>query len=101
MPEILLHYIWEHCLWAGFEQQTTDGRHVEILSVGEHNRDAGPDYSHARIRIDGREWVGNIEIHVCSSDWLRHKHHLDKRMTLSSCMWCALPTNPSITPAEN
>ncbi len=78
MPEILLHYIWEHCLWAGFEQQTTDGRRIEILSVGEHNRDAGPDYSHARIRIDGREWVGNIEIHVCSSDWLRHKHHLDK-----------------------
>ncbi len=78
MPEILLHYIWEHCLWAGFAQQTTDGRRVEILSVGEHNRDAGPDYSHARIRIDGREWVGNIEIHVCSSDWLRHKHHLDK-----------------------
>lgn len=78
MPEILLHYIWEHCLWAGFEQQTTDGRRVEILSVGEHNRDAGPDYSHARIRIDGREWVGNVEIHVCSSDWQRHKHHLDK-----------------------
>lgn len=78
MPEILLHYIWEHCLWAGFDQQTTDGRRVEILSVGEHNRDAGPDYSHARIRIDGREWIGNIEIHVCSSDWLRHKHHLDK-----------------------
>ena len=78
MPEILLHYIWEHCLWADFEQRTTDGRRVEILSVGEHNRDAGPDYSHARIRIDGREWVGNVEIHVCSSDWLRHKHHLDK-----------------------
>ena len=78
MPEILLHYIWEHCLWAGFEQYTTDGRSVEILSVGEHNRDAGPDYSHARVRIDGREWVGNIEIHVTSTDWQRHKHHLDK-----------------------
>ncbi|MBQ9296463.1 MAG: DUF2851 family protein [Paludibacteraceae bacterium] len=78
MPEILLHYIWEHCLWAGYTQQTTDGRRVEILSVGEHNRDAGPDYSHARIVIDGREWVGNIEIHVASSDWYRHRHHLDK-----------------------
>lgn len=78
MPEILLHYIWEHCLWAGFEQRTTDGRTVEILSVGEHNRDAGPDYSHARIRIDGREWVGNIEIHVCSSDWNKHHHHTDR-----------------------
>lgn len=78
MPEIILHYIWEHCLWAGFEQYTTDGKKVEILSVGEHNRDAGPDYSHARIRIDGHEWVGNIEIHVCSSDWTKHHHHLDK-----------------------
>ena len=78
MPEIVLHYIWEHCLWAGFAQRTTDGRTVEILSVGEHNRDAGPDYSHARIRIDGREWIGNIEIHVCSSDWTKHRHHLDK-----------------------
>ena len=78
MPEIVLHYIWEKCLWAGYEQRTTDGRLVEILSVGEHNRDAGPDYSHARVRIDGKEWVGNIEIHVCSSDWVKHHHHLDK-----------------------
>ena len=78
MPEIILHYIWEHCLWAGFDQYTTDGMKVEILSVGEHNRDAGPDYSHARIRIDGHEWVGNIEIHVCASDWTKHHHHLDK-----------------------
>ena len=78
MPEIVLHYIWEHCLWAGFEQRTTDGRSVEILSVGEHNRDAGPDYSHARVRIEGREWVGNIELHVCATDWVKHRHHLDK-----------------------
>lgn len=78
MPEIVLHYIWERCLWAGFEQQTTDGKKVEILSVGTHNHDAGPDYSSARIRIDGKEWVGNIEIHVCSSDWVKHRHHLDK-----------------------
>ena len=77
MPEIVLHYIWEHCLWAGFAQQTTDGRTVEIVSVGAHNHDAGPDYSHARVRIDGKEWVGNIEIHVCSSEWTKHKHHLD------------------------
>ena len=78
MPEIVLHYIWEKCLWAGYEQRTTDGKSVEIVSVGEHNSDAGPDYSHARIRIDGKEWVGNIEIHVSSSDWIKHHHHLDK-----------------------
>jgi len=78
MPEIVLHYIWEHCLWAGYDQKTTEGKSVEIISVGEHNRDAGPDYSHARVRIDGKEWAGNIEIHVYSSDWTKHRHHLDK-----------------------
>lgn len=77
MPEILLHYIWERCLWADFAQQTTDGRPLGIISVGSHNRDAGPDYSHARVRIGDREWAGNIEIHVRSSDWYRHRHHLD------------------------
>lgn len=78
MPEILLHYIWEHCLWADFLQQTTDGQPIEIISVGEHNRDAGPDYSHARVRIGGREWVGNIELHIHSSEWYKHNHHLDR-----------------------
>ena len=78
MPEILIHYIWEHCLWAGLPQQTTDGRPIEIISVGEHNRDAGADYSHARIRIDGYELVGNVELHIHASDWYKHKHHQDK-----------------------
>ena len=78
MPEIVLHYIWEYCLWAGYPQETTDGRPIEIISVGRHNRDAGPDYSGARIRIDGQEWVGNVEIHVQSSDWYRHRHDFDK-----------------------
>lgn len=77
MPEILLHYIWEHCLWAEYSQQTTEGLPVDILSVGEHNRDAGPDYSHAHIRIGNKEWIGNIEIHICSSDWIKHHHHTD------------------------
>lgn len=78
MPEILLHYIWEHCLWAGYPQQTTDGRPIEIISVGEHNRDAGADYSHARIRINGIELVGNVELHIHSSDWYHHNHHLNR-----------------------
>lgn len=78
MPEFLLHYIWEYRLWAGYPQFTTDGQPIEILSVGEHNQHAGPDYSHAHIRIGNREWVGNIEIHTSSCDWYKHKHQLDK-----------------------
>lgn len=75
MPEILLHYIWKQGLWAGIPQQTTTGLPIEILSVGQHNHDAGPDFSHARLRIGTQEWVGNIEMHLRASDWRRHKHH--------------------------
>ena len=77
MPEILLHYIWQHCLWAGFPQTTTDGRPVEILSVGQHNIDAGPDFANVHLRIGEQEWYGNVEIHLTSSDWYTHKHHLN------------------------
>ena len=75
MPEILLHYIWQQRLWAGMPQTTTDGLAVEIMSVGQHNRDAGPDFSHARVRINNQEWAGNIEMHIRASDWRHHRHH--------------------------
>ncbi len=77
MPEILLHYIWQKHLWAGFPQQTTDGKSIEVISVGQHNTHAGPDFSHAHVRIDGQDWVGNIEIHIHASDWYKHHHHTD------------------------
>ena len=77
MPEILLHYIWQQHFWAECEQFTTDGRPVEIISAGQHNRDAGPDFSHVRLRIGNQEWVGNVEMHVRASDWKRHRHHQD------------------------
>lgn len=75
MPEILLHYIWQQRLWAGMPQATTDGLAVEILSVGQHNCDAGPDFSHAHLRIGTQEWVGNVEMHIRASDWRHHRHH--------------------------
>lgn len=77
MPEILLHYIWQQHFWAECEQFTTDGMPIEIISIGQHNRDAGPDFSLVRLRIGSQEWVGNVELHVRASDWKRHRHHQD------------------------
>lgn len=77
-PEILLHYIWQNRLWASFPQTDTDGKPIEILSVGRHNTDAGPDFADVHLRIGGQEWFGNVEIHLTSSDWYKHRHHLDK-----------------------
>lgn len=77
MPEFLLHTIWLHGLFRDFPQQTTDGLPVEVVDPGQHNLDAGPDFSAASLRIGGQLLVGNVEIHVCSSDWNRHGHQSD------------------------
>lgn len=78
MPELLLHYIWQSKAFMLFPQTTTDGRLVEVLDVGKHNMDAGPDFFNAKIRVGDTLWVGNVEIHINSSDWYKHHHDRDK-----------------------
>lgn len=74
--ESLYHYLWGHRM-LGSRFQSRGGSDVEVISPGVHNQDSGPDFSAARLRIDGEDWVGNIEIHVRASDWKRHGHHAD------------------------
>ena len=50
---------------------------MKILRQGIQNTDSGPDFSLSRVIIDGVEWVGDIEIHVLTSSWKAHNHHLD------------------------
>lgn len=57
---------------------TTSGEKVIISKPGIHNHDAGPDFFDARISLDGVQWAGNVEIHINSSDWRKHNHHLDE-----------------------
>ena len=75
--ERLMQYIWEHRLYPRTAMTTVDGRRITVLDPGLLNRDAGPDFFNAKILIDNQEWVGNVEIHVRASDWLRHGHHTD------------------------
>ena len=75
--EQLLHYVWKHKITPLGELYTTDGQSVEIIDPGLHNRNAGPDFFNAKVRIDGQTWVGNIEIHDHSKDWFLHGHDHD------------------------
>lgn len=78
MPaEMLLHYLWEHRLWEYGSLKTPDGQRVEVLDPGLHNRDAGPDFFNAKVKIGDRTWAGNVEIHTRASDWMRHGHQHD------------------------
>ena len=75
--EQLLHYVWKHKIFPLNELTTTTGQHLEIIDTGLANRNAGPDFFNAKIKLNGVLWVGNIEIHTHSSDWFKHGHHLD------------------------
>ena len=77
MPENLLHFIWQQKLFMRFEQFTTEGMKVEVIDTGRHNTDGGPDFFNAKIRIGEQIWVGNVEIHINSSDWYKHHHDSD------------------------
>ena len=77
--EQLLHYTWKHRLLPLTELTTTDGRRVEIIDPGLHNRNAGPDFFNAKVKIDGTLWVGNVEIHDRASDWYQPGHDHDPR----------------------
>ena len=77
--EEILHYVWKHKLLPLNELTTTDGREVEVLDPGLHNRDAGPDFFNAKVRIGDTLWVGNVEIHLRSSEWYAHDHDRDSK----------------------
>ena len=49
--EQLLHYVWKHKLYPLKELKTSDGQCIEIIDPGLHNRNAGPDFFNAKIRI--------------------------------------------------
>lgn len=77
--EKLLHYAWKHKLYPLGTLATTDGRTVEVIDTGVYNRShAGPDFFNAKIKVNGMEWVGNVEMHIKASDWYRHRHDSDK-----------------------
>jgi len=57
---------------------TTQGDSIEIIDPGFHNTDSGPDFFNARIKIEDTLWAGNVEIHVLSSDWIKHSHQKDE-----------------------
>jgi hypothetical protein len=76
MKEDFLHYLWKYSLYKK-ALALADGTSVEVLSAGDHNTNAGPDFFNAKVKIGDTVWAGNVEIHVHASDWLKHKHQKD------------------------
>ncbi|MDO4881386.1 MAG: DUF2851 family protein [Capnocytophaga sp.] len=75
--ENFLHYIWNYKLLNTNTLYLTNGEKLEIISFGEYNRYAGPDFISARLIIGQQQWAGNVEMHTRSSLWYAHGHEKD------------------------
>jgi hypothetical protein len=78
VPEIFLYFIWQHQYFTKDNLVTTDGDPIQVFHPGFRNHDAGPDFTNARLRINNVEWVGTVEMHTRTSDWLVHRHQHDR-----------------------
>jgi hypothetical protein len=75
--EDLISFVWQYRKLP-LHLKTTDDEAVEVIHPGQKNTDSGPDFFGAKLKIGDTLWAGNVEIHVKSSDWLKHGHQKDR-----------------------
>ena len=78
MTERLLQFIWQFQYFNKNELTTAEGEVVQVIVPGQHNINQGPDFSNSKILIGNTTWAGTIELHIKTSDWIKHKHQQDK-----------------------
>ncbi len=79
IDEALVQKWWQEQRFFDTNMEAIDRRAIRVLKPGIWNHNEGPDFMHAEIEIDGKLLVGDVEIHVRSSEWYAHKHHLNSR----------------------
>lgn len=100
--EPVLHQLWAQRRIPTTQLRTTEGESIEIISAGEYNRDAGPDFRRATLRIGGKIFQGDIELHLDAGDWFNHQHHLDPKYNeVVLHLAFATPEAPSLLRKEN
>jgi hypothetical protein len=77
MTERLLQYIWQFQYFNKSTLQTTDGEALQIIFAGELNKNQGPDFLNAQIKIGDTILAGSIELHLKASQWKEHGHQND------------------------
>jgi len=71
-------------IWEGAGEYYSDliadcGEKVEVIDYGKRNYDSGPDYKDAKVKIGGKTFTGDIEIHRDFKNWAEHDHPKDSR----------------------
>jgi len=74
-----LSLLWEAQQFPPEAIVTDSGQDVTVLYRGRRGAGPGPDFRDAAIALaGGRLLKGDVELHVRSSDFQRHGHHLDR-----------------------
>ena len=69
--EALLHYVWKHKLYPLEGLVTQEGLGVEVIDPGLHNKDAGPDFFNAKLKIGDTRRQGVQPLWLLSRPELR------------------------------
>ena len=79
IDEHFVQQVWDEQRFFDFDLKSTDDRSIQVLKSGFWNSDEGPDFVHAELLINGDLHAGDVEIHIRSSSWYNHEHHLNPR----------------------
>jgi hypothetical protein len=88
--ESLIASLWQNQLSTRTDLATEEGEPIRVIYPGRINRDRGADLLDAVIDTGQGLKKGDIELHVKSSGWRAHRHHLDhayNRVILHVVMW--------------
>ena len=77
MTEKLLQYIWQFRYFNQDNLKSNTGELLRVIHPGIPNSNQGPDFLEARIQMGETLLVGHIELHLKTTDWLRHSHQSD------------------------
>jgi len=78
MKEDFIAYIWKFQSFSQKILRSVQEEEVQVLLVGQENKNSGPDFFNSQLIIGNQKWAGNVELHVKSSDWYVHGHEKDE-----------------------
>jgi len=77
MREEFISFLWKFQQFNTQKLTTATKEELDIVVVGQENKNAGPDFFNAQVIIDNQKWAGTVELHVNASDWYVHGHEKD------------------------
>lgn len=77
MTEKLLQYIWQFQHFNRSNLCTTTGEPLSIIFQGILNKNQGPDFTNAKIKVGNTLLAGSVELHIKTSEWQAHGHQHD------------------------